>query len=116
MLKMILPLIAMGLVGCADVATTTLKYQMPNGGGLTVAFPKEMDASNFKLDLDAKQGTVHLSADWLKTRNTDTIKAQAAREKGDLEAASKLTDAIAAGVAKGIVAGAVKGVTGGIIP
>lgn len=94
----------LALSGCANVSTTKFTYSEPNGATVTVEMPKELEAKNLIVDINAKDGRAIIHADIIKTLNVETINAQAARESSVSQAISKsLTEGAVEGAMKGIV-------------
>lgn len=93
----------MVLSGCANVSTTKFIYQEANGVSVVVEMPKELEAKNLSVEINAKEGKAFIKADSIQTLNVDTIKAQSSRE-------SKFTESLSKGVSEGAVKGAMKGI------
>lgn len=92
-------LISVLFVGCANVSTTRFLFKDPSGAEVIVEMPKEVDAVDLKVFINATTGQATIEAREWTSRNVDGIKAQGEREAVSLE-----------GVAKGISEGAVKGI------
>jgi len=90
--------------GCATFSTR-FTYVDPSGAKMLLDMPKEVDAKNLKVTMDAKKGLVEITADSIQTSNVEGIKAQGVRESSNL---SKISD-IAGDVTEGAIKGAVKG-------
>lgn len=97
----ILVLICWLMTGCANVSTTRIEYR-DAATSLVVEMPKEVEAEELLVDLDAKTGRATVAAKTWKSTNQGTIKAQGKRESE-----------IAGKVAEGAAKGAVKGIKGG---
>lgn len=98
-------LIGLGFVlffsGCANVSTTRFVYRQADGSSVSVEMPKEMEAKDLVVDMNAKLGTAKVTASAISTKNVATINAQAAREAATAKAISE-------GAAQGAVQGAAK--------
>lgn len=97
----VLILILLTFTSCANVSTTKFIYRDSSGISVTVEMPKEMEAQKLVVDINAKEGIAHITADSIQTLNVDTIKAQAGRE-------SSVTKSVTEGAAKGLIEGASK--------
>ena len=87
------------LCSCANVSTTRFTYTDPSGASVTIEMPKEVEATDLRVFINAVQGTASIEAkEWTST-NTETINAQGERESVSLE-----------GLSKGITEGAMKGI------
>lgn len=95
----ILPILL--FVGCANVASTKFSYSDPNGSTVRIEMPKEVDAKELRVEIDAKSGTATITAKEWSSRNVETIASQGERESKSVEKAAK-------GIAEGVVDG-VKG-------
>lgn len=96
--RMILALLTMGLVGCANVSTTTFTYKDEDGASVTIEMPKELEAKNLVVEINAQEGTATIKADFIQTLNVATIEAQAGRE-------SAISESLSKGAAKGVIEG-----------
>lgn len=96
-MKWILPLLF--LTSCANVSTTRIEFIQTSGTGFIVELPKEVEAKDLRVSIDAKNGQATIAAATLESKNVETIKAQGKRENGKIEA-----------VTTGAVKGAIKGV------
>lgn len=101
-MKFLIPFILI-LTSCANVSTTKFIYRDASGASVTIELPKEMEAKKLVVDINAKEGIAHITADSMQTLNVDTIKAQAGRE-------SSVAKSITEGAAKGLVEGASKAI------
>lgn len=102
-MKFVIPFLLV-LSSCANVSTTKFIYSEPNGVSLTVEMPKELEAKNLIVNINAKEGTATIHADTIKTLNVETINAQANRESSVSQAISKsLTEGVVEGAMKGVV-------------
>lgn len=97
-------------VGCANVATTRFVYSVPNGGTFLVEVPKEVQAKDFSVALDASTGKATVTASSIITQNQGSILAQGQREQSNLNQLGTLTQKVSEGVTSGAVSGAMKGV------
>lgn len=100
-MKFLFPFLLL-FTGCANAISTKFTFKDLDGSTLTVELPKEMEAVNLVVDINAKQGTAKITAEAIQTLNTGTIRAQANRE-------AILSESITEGIAKGLVEGAKKG-------
>lgn len=75
---------------------------------LILDMPKEVETKNLKVTYDSQQGSFKITADSWISRNSDTISAQASREKAVLESSSTLIEKA--------VEGGVRGAMKGMIP
>lgn len=89
------------LCSCANVASTKFSFRDPNGSSVTVEMPKEVDAKDLLVEIDAKNGIAKIIASSWISRNVETIGAQGERESKSVEKAAK-------GMAEGVIDG-VKG-------
>lgn len=96
-------LLLLPFLSCANAISTRFVFKDINGSTLTVEMPKEVEAKNLIVELNAKQGRATIKADWIQSLNVDTIKAQAGRE-------SALTESFSKGVAEGVIEGAKKSI------
>lgn len=87
-MKFLLPLILI-LTGCANAISTKFTFTDIEGASLTVEMPKEMEAKNLVVDINAKAGTATIKADWIQSLNEATIRAQAERESAIAEKVTK---------------------------
>lgn len=88
-------------VGCQNVSTTKFSYSDPNGSRVSIEMPKEVDAKDLRVEIDAKMGTATITAKEWFSRNVETINSQGERESKSVEKAAK-------GIAEGVIDG-VKG-------
>lgn len=96
-------LLLLPFLGCANPISTRFTFKDLDGSTLTVEMPKEMEAKNLVVDINAKAGTATIKADWIQSLNEATIRAQAERE-------SEITSSVSEGVAKGLIEGAKKSI------
>lgn len=101
-MKWILIVAVLTLSSCANVSTTRIEYREGNSV-LIVEMPKEVEAEELLVDVDAKNARATVTAKTWKSTNAATIKAQGKRESE-----------IVGKVAEGAAAGAMKGIKGGI--
>jgi hypothetical protein len=94
----LISLAACFLCSCANVSTTRFEFIDPSGSKVIVEMPKEVEATDLKVSIDAIKGIATIEATQWTTLNVETIKAQSDRESGFSEA-----------VSKGAVEGAMKG-------
>lgn len=86
-------------VGCSNVSTTRFTYLDPSGTSVTIEMPKEVEATDLKVFINAVDGTASIEArEWVST-NAETILAQSEREKQSLE---KIAKGAAEGAASGL--------------
>lgn len=90
------------LSSCANVSTTRFEYIDPSGSKVIVEMPKEIEATDLKVSIDALNGLATITAKEWSSKNVATIAAQGKREGDATESAAK-------GVVEGIIDG-VKGV------
>lgn len=90
-------------VGCANVSTTKFSYSDPNGSRVSIEMPKEVDAKDLRVEIDAKLGIATITAKEWSSRNVDTIRAQAKREKNVNELIEKASEGVSRGAIKGII-------------
>lgn len=90
------------LIGCANVSTTKYTYTGKDGSTMSIEMPKEVDAQNFKVDMDPTTGKASVTADKITTKNVETIKAQAARETQNIKAAGDVTKKVGGAVGTGL--------------
>lgn len=99
-------ILALILCSCANVSTSRLIYKSDNTV-MVLEIPKEIEAKKLKVVFNAQQGTAEITSETWVSRNQDTIKAQASREKAVLESSStlveKATEAAVRGAMKGVV-------------
>ena len=84
---------------CANVSSTRFIYTDPSGSSVTIEMPKEVEATDLKVFINALEGTASIEAKEWTSKNIGTIEAQGGREAILLE-----------GVSKGVVEGAMKGI------
>lgn len=72
---------------------------------LILDMPKEVETTNLKITYDPEQGAFEITADSWISRNSDSIKAQASREKEVLESSSILIEKAAEGATRGAMKG-----------
>lgn len=96
----LLPLL---FIGCANVSTTKFSYSDPNGSKVSIEMPKEVDAKELRVEIDAKLGTATITAKEWFSRNVDTIKAQGKREENVNELVEKASEGVTRGAIKGII-------------
>ena len=90
------------LISCANVSTTRFEY-VSGEGSLAIEVPKEIEATDFQVDLDFKKGVAKVRATRWQSHNVETIKAQGARERDNLKGVSKIVEK---GIESGVKAGA----------
>lgn len=97
-MKYFLPFILI-LCGCQNVSTTKLEYSDGKGGTVTLELPKEMDAKNLSVELNAEKHIAIIKADSMSTKNLEAIRAQY-DAIGDVtaKAAKASVDALKAGI------------------
>lgn len=103
----IIILISILFCSCANVYSTRMVFKN-EGTTLILDMPKELETKNLKVTYDSQQGQIKITADSWISRNSDSIIAQAGREKAVLEGSATLIE-------KGVEAG-VRGAMKGIIP
>lgn len=97
--------------GCASTdSATELRYTGADGRSMVFLFPKELDATDLKVRVDAMNGTLRLEAKKWKSRSVEVIRAAGAREAANLKAGSALAEKVASGVTEGLVKGAGKAI------
>lgn len=103
-MKFLLPIVLL-TVGCANVSTTRFLYEDAHGSSVCIEMPKEVEATNLQVTIDAKAGTARIEASkWLST-NQATIQAQGTREMGNLREGANLVEKVSEGVSRGAVKG-----------
>lgn len=90
-------------IGCANVSTTKFSYSDPNGSKVMIEMPKEVDAKDLRVEIDAKLGMATITASSWISRNVETIAAQAKREENVNELVEKASEGVTRGAIKGIV-------------
>lgn len=82
-------LLLLPFLSCANPISTKFTFKDIEGATLTVEMPKEMEAKNLVVDINAKAGTATIKADWIQSLNEATIRAQAERESAIAEKVTK---------------------------
>lgn len=95
------------LSGCANVSTTVFKYHDIDGSTVLVEMPKEIEAKELVVEINAKNGTATIAAKEWSSRNAETIDAQAKREEKNLGKIGGLVEKGSEGAARGAVKGVV---------
>lgn len=90
-------------IGCQNVSTTKFSYSDPNGSRVSIEMPKEVDAKDLRVEIDAKLGMATITAKEWVSRNVETINSQAKREKNVNELVEKASEGVTRGAIKGIV-------------
>lgn len=90
-------------VGCANVASTKFSFSDTNGASVTVEMPKEVDAKDLRVEIDAKNGIAKIIASSWISRNVETINAQSKREENVNELVEKASEGVTRGAIKGII-------------
>lgn len=96
-------LLLLPFLSCANAISTRFTFKDLDGSILTVEMPKEMEAKNLVVDINSKQGTAKITADWIQSLNENTIRAQAERE-------SAITSSVSSGIAEGAMKAVIKSV------
>jgi hypothetical protein len=100
-MKRALLLSLLAISGCANVSTTRFTFVDPKGSKVIVEMPKEIEASDLKVFINAIEGSARIEASEWSSKNVDGIKAQGERES-----------AITENAVKGAVEGAIDGMKG----
>lgn len=90
-------MISLLVVSCSNVSSTRMIFKS-HDNTLILDMPKELETKNLKVVYDSQQGKIEITSDSWISRNSDTIAAQASREKAFLEGSSVLIE-------KGVEAG-----------
>lgn len=88
-------------LGCANVSTTRFEFVGLSGSRVVVEMPKEVEAEDLNVSIDALNGSATITAKKWSSKNVDTIVAQSGRE-----------ESVTKGAAKGIIEGAIEGAKG----
>lgn len=109
-MKILLAIPLLLLAGCSNLSTTRFTYTHVDGSSTTVELPKEVDAVNLSVQINAKEGIAVITAREIYTRNQGTIEAGGRREANNISKAGDLVEK----TAEGVTEGAIKGLKGGI--
>lgn len=106
-MKMLLILIfGLFITSCSNVSSTRMIFKS-DSNTLILDMPKELETKNLKVVYDSQQGKIEITSDSWVSRNSDTIQAQASREKAFLEGGSVLIEKATEGAVKGAMKGIV---------
>lgn len=72
---------------------------------LVVDMPKEVETKKLKVVFNEKQGTIQITADSWISRNSNSITAQAGREKAFLEGSAAFIEKASEGTSRGVIKG-----------
>lgn len=100
-------LVVIALSGCANFSTTVFRYKSSDGGSVSIEMPKEVEAKDLHVSINAKTGTATITAKQWSSKNSETINAEAKREAQILDKASGLVEAGSEGAVRGAVKGLV---------
>jgi hypothetical protein len=75
-MKYLIAILSLALCGCSSTATSKFTFTDGAGATLSVTLPKEMDAKNLSVEINAKEGVATIKADQINSRNVETIRAQ----------------------------------------
>jgi hypothetical protein len=95
----------LALTGCANVSTTVFRYSDGQGGSVMVEMPKEIEAKDLHVSINAKTGTALITAKEWSSKNSETIDSQAKREAQVLDKAGGLVEKGSEGAARGAMKG-----------
>lgn len=95
------------MTGCANVSTTVFSYSDGQGGKVLVEMPKEIEAKDLHVSINAKTGTATITAKEWSSKNEKTIAAQANREEKAITQVGGLVEKGTEGAARGAMKGLV---------
>jgi hypothetical protein len=100
-------LIPLLMAGCTNFSNTVFKYRDPQGATVVIEMPKEIEAKELNVSINAKDGTATITAKEWTSKNEATLAAQAKREKEILEGSSLLIEKAAEGATRGAIKGVI---------